>query len=71
MMWQDFVSSSNIEWIGYKPEQHQLFVGFLNGSVYVYYSVPEAVATKFRHAGSKGRFHHQNIRGLYTFDQLQ
>ena len=69
-MWQDFVESSNIEWIGYKPAESELFVGFLSGSVYVYHGVPDSVATDFRRASSKGGFHHRSIRGCYDYDRI-
>ena len=38
-----YVSSSNIASIGYDPMQMILEVEFLNGSIYQYYDVPEAL----------------------------
>jgi len=44
------VSSSNIADIGYDPSTMTLEVGFLNGGVYQYFDVPEAVYEEFMRA---------------------
>lgn len=69
-MWQEYVDSSNIEWIGYESADRELFVGFLDGSVYVYFDVSESLAVDFVNADSVGRFHHRCIRGIYRYDRI-
>ena len=69
-MWRTYVTSSNIEWIGYESEDSELYVGFLDGSVYAYFDVPEFVAEDFVNSSSKGSFLHRNIRDVYDYQRL-
>jgi hypothetical protein len=64
------VASSNIASIGYEPELFILEVEFLNGTVYQYYDVPPEVYEAFLAAGSKGSFHHRNIRNVYRYARV-
>jgi len=64
------VSSSNIADIGYDPSTMTLEVGFLNGGVYQYFDVPEAVYEEFMRAESKGRFLHAHIKGNYRYAKV-
>lgn len=56
------VESSNLQAIGYDPDNMELYVDFLNGSRYRYFDVPEDVFDEFQVADSKGKFLHQNIK---------
>lgn len=56
------VQSSNIEWVGYDDKKQNLYVGFLNGSVYCYYNVPKNVFDGLLNAGSHGRYFWVKIR---------
>ncbi|HWE46488.1 MAG TPA: KTSC domain-containing protein [Caulobacteraceae bacterium] len=54
--------STAIRAIDYDAPAHELTVGFVSGSVYVYEDVPERVYRDFRAAPSKGRFFASEIR---------
>lgn len=56
------VQSSNIEWVGYDDKKQDMYVGFLNGSVYRYYNVPKNVFDGLLNAGSHGRYFWVKIR---------
>lgn len=59
------VESSNIAAIGHDPQQRALFVHFKNGGMYSYADVPEAVYHRMLGAESPGKFHSQNIIGMF------
>lgn len=61
------VASSTIADIGYDSSTMTLEVGFLNGSVYQYFDVPEAVYQEFMRSDSKGRFLHVHIKDNYRY----
>lgn len=61
------VQSSNIDWIGYDEDSEELYVGFLNGSIYVYYDVPENIFNGFMNAGSKGRYLWAKVRDKFGY----
>lgn len=54
------VESSNIEWVGYEPNDKALFVGFHSGKSYKYTPVTQVGYNNFRAAKSLGSyfFHH-------------
>jgi len=62
-----FVDSSNVEAIGYDDNAQELHVQFLNGSRYVYHSVPREVFDAFLNAPSKGSYLNREIKGVYQF----
>lgn len=64
------VDSSNIAAIGYDAESTTLEVEFLDGSVYQYFDVPEAVYEDFAAAESPGGFLHAEIRGEYRYARI-
>lgn len=66
-----FVSSSNVEAIGYDSESETLKVWFLNGSAYQYLSVPFAIFEGLKDAPSVGSYLHQNVKGQYTFERVE
>ena len=66
-----YVSSSNIASIGYDPMQMSLEVEFLNGSIYQYYDVPEALYEGIMSAESHGKYLNEYIKkGGYRFERV-
>lgn len=66
-----YVSSSNIESIGYDPMQMILEVEFLNGSIYQYYDVPEALYEGIMAAESHGKYLNEFIKkGGYRYERV-
>jgi hypothetical protein len=62
-----YVTSSNIEAIGYDAGGSELYVRFLkSGETYVYYGVEAWVFDEFFAADSKGRYLNANIKGRYS-----
>ena len=66
-----YVTSSNIASIGYDPEQMILEVEFLNGSIYQYYDVPEALFEGIMSAESHGKYLNEHIKkGGYRYERV-
>jgi hypothetical protein len=61
-----FVDSSNIEAIGYEPDQNELHVRFLTGETYVYSEVPQDVFDQLVYSDSKGSYFNRFIKPVYT-----
>lgn len=64
------VSSSNIESIGYDEQNEQVYVRFLNGSLYVYKSVPLHEFENLRDAPSLGSYLHRNYKNVYPYERI-
>ena len=64
------VESNVFEAYRYSPSQKTLTLWFDNGSVYRYANVPEPVVRDFAMVVNKGRYFHQNIRGVYEHARL-
>jgi len=64
------VKSSNIDSIGYNPEEEQLFIKFKDGSLYVYKNVSEEVWKNFQKAESKGKFVYYELKDIYDYEKL-
>lgn len=62
-------ASSHIAAVAYDAEAQELEVQFVDGSVYIYSDVPEAVATGFSSAISAGKYFHANVRDRYEARQ--
>jgi len=56
------VSSSNLASVGYDAASHTLEVGFVNGSVYQYFQVPEHVYKGLMNADSHGSYFNEHIK---------
>lgn len=56
------VSSSNLASVGYDPATKTLEVEFLNGSIYQYFNVPEAVYRGLMAAASHGSYFDANVK---------
>ncbi len=64
------VSSSNIESIGYDEQNQQVFIRFLNGSLYVYKGVPLHEFENLRDAPSLGSYLHRNYKNVYPYERI-
>lgn len=66
-----FVTSSNIQAIGYDSASQELHVSFVkSGQTYVYYAVEEWVYQEFMQADSKGNYLSANIKNRYDCGKL-
>jgi hypothetical protein len=65
------VSSSNIESIGYDEHDEQVYVRFLNGSLYVYKGVPLHDFENLREAPSLGSHLHRNYKNVYPYERIE
>jgi len=63
------MKSSNIDAIRYNPSTEVLQVGFKSGAAYSYADVPANVYGAFLRSPSPGRFFHNEIRGVYSFEK--
>ena len=67
----NLVDSSNIEAIGYDPDNQELHVRFLkSGETYVYYDVEEWVFQELMQADSKGTYLNANIKEKFQYGKL-
>ncbi|MES2557747.1 MAG: KTSC domain-containing protein [Bacteroidota bacterium] len=64
------VSSSNIESIGYDEQNEQVYVRFLNGSLYIYKGVPKHEFENLRDAPSLGSYLHRNYKNIYPYERI-
>jgi hypothetical protein len=62
--------SSNISLISYDASTETLQITFHNGSVYQYFDVPSNKWEEFKHADSKGKFLHQQIKNQHRFVKM-
>lgn len=69
-MERTFVSSSNLNSVGYDEETITLEVEFKDGSLYQYFDVPVTVYQELMGAGSVGQYFAQNIRNSYRYSRL-
>lgn len=64
------VNSSSIDSIGYGNKKSALIVKFKNGGLYVYTGVAKSVFDEFKNAGSLGKYHADNIKSNYVFQNI-
>lgn len=64
------VSSSNIDSIGYDGQNQELYVRFLNGSLYVYKGVPEYEFQNLMAAPSHGSYLNRNFKNVYPYERI-
>ncbi|MEZ4823926.1 MAG: KTSC domain-containing protein [Ignavibacteria bacterium] len=64
------VSSSNIESIGYDEQNEQVYIRFLNGSLYVYKGVPKHEHRNLMNAPSHGTYLSRNIKNVYPYERI-
>ena len=65
------VTSTSIASIGYDARTRMLDVEFRSGAIYRYLQVPNAVASGFKNAPSKGGYFVRHIRGKFAFRQIR
>ncbi|MEN6302520.1 MAG: KTSC domain-containing protein [Armatimonadia bacterium] len=66
----EFVSSSNVEAIGYDADNMELHVRFLGSpTLYVYSSVPLEIYEELRAAVSIGSYLNRVVKGNYPFEK--
>lgn len=65
------VSSSNIESIGYDEANQEVFVRFLNHTLYKYKGVPQHEFDNFRNAPSQGSYLHRNFKNVYPYERVE
>jgi hypothetical protein len=65
------VSSSNIDSIGYSEENQEVYVRFLNNTLYVYKGVPLHQFENFRDAPSQGSYLHRNFKNVYSYERVE
>ena len=65
------VNSSNIESIGYDEENQEVYVKFLNGTVYAYKGVPQHEFENLRDAPSLGSYLHRNYKNIYPYERVE
>lgn len=66
-----YVSSSNIEAVGYDEISETLRVWFLNGSIYDYRGVKAMEYEGLKNAPSVGSYLHINIKGQYPYEKVE
>lgn len=65
-----FVSSSNLNSVGYDAPSLTLEVEFKDGALYQYFDVPASVHQELVAASSVGQYFSQNIRNSYRYARL-
>ncbi len=65
------VSSSNVSEIGYNEENQEVYVRFLNGSIYVYKGVPQFEFDGLLNAPSVGSYLHRNYKNVYPYERVE
>ena len=64
------VSSSNIESIGCDEQNQEVYVRFLNESIYVYRGVPQHEYENLKNAPSLGSYLHKNYKNVYPYERI-
>ena len=64
-MERESVNSTNIDEIGFDPDNDVLEILFKNGRLYQYLNVPAFVYEQLRHASSIGKYFNAEIKGRY------
>lgn len=65
-----YVSSSNVEAVGYDENSQTLRIWFLNGSIYDYSGVSVMEFEALRDAPSVGSYLARNIKGSYPYEKV-
>jgi hypothetical protein len=67
MTWTSTPESSTISRFKYEADRKVLTVEFKSGGTYNYYDVPKAVFDGMKAAPSRGKFHAQNVKGIFRY----
>ncbi len=65
------ITSSNIKEVAYNKREKELQICFVNGSLYVYYEVPESVFENLLNAESAGKFFYNTIKNKYACERIK
>ncbi|BCB95418.1 hypothetical protein JZK55_03400 [Dissulfurispira thermophila] len=65
------VESSNVAEIGYNEDEQNVYVRFLNGSLYVYKGVPIHEFEALKNAPSIGSYLHRNFKNVYPYERIE
>lgn len=65
------VSSSNIDSIGYNEEDQEVYVRFLNNTLYVYKGVPLHQFENLKDAPSQGSYLHRSFKNVYSYERIE
>jgi len=65
------VSSSNVVEVGYNEETQEVYIRFLNGSLYVYKGVPKFEYEGLLNAPSIGSYLHRNYKNVYPYERVE
>ena len=65
------VSSSNVAEVGYNEETQEVYVRFLNGTLYVYKGVPKFEFEGLLNAPSVGSYLHRNYKNVYPYERIE
>lgn len=65
------VSSSNIESIGYDESNQQVYIRFLNASIYVYTGVPIHEFESLRDAPSLGSYLNRSFKNVFPYERIE
>lgn len=64
------LNSSNLDWAEHNGHG-TLTIGFKNGAVYDYYSVPYSEYTGLIRASSHGQYHARHIKNHYRYRRIR
>lgn len=65
------VSSSNIDSIGYDDQNQEVYVRFLNNSLYVYKGVPVNEYQSLLEAPSQGSYLNRSFKNVYPYERIE
>ena len=65
-----YVSSSNVESIGFDSSESILYVRFLDGSEYAYYGVPQYIYDDLLTTNSIGSYLHVYVKNQYRYEKI-
>lgn len=65
------VSSSNIESVGYDKANLEVYVRFINGSLYKYIGVPQHEFENLRDASSVGSYLNRYFKNVYSYERIE
>lgn len=66
----EYVSSSNIEAVGYDVESRELWVRFTSGDTYVYSNVDEGTHQSLVSAPSIGSYLNRAVKGAFDYRKV-
>jgi len=66
-----YVSSSNVESVGYDEVNQIAHVRFLNGTLYIYKGVPKNEFDGLLNAPSIGSYLHRNFKNVYPYERIE